>query len=88
MKNRLSELVRRAARGETILVTDRGRVVAQLTRPGLGAQQGVDPLSALEADGLLTRRGMANDAQLYEKSGPLLKPGTAADLLDAVRGDS
>ncbi len=33
LKNRLSEYVRRAARGETILVTDRDRVVAELVPP-------------------------------------------------------
>lgn len=33
LKNRLSEYVRLAASGETILVTDRERVVAELTPP-------------------------------------------------------
>ena len=33
LKNKLSEYVRLAARGETILVTDRDRVVAELTAP-------------------------------------------------------
>ena len=34
LKNRLSEYVRLAAGGETVLVTDRGRVVAELVAPG------------------------------------------------------
>jgi antitoxin (DNA-binding transcriptional repressor) of toxin-antitoxin stability system len=34
LKNRLSEYVRLAERGETILVTDRDRVVAELGPPG------------------------------------------------------
>lgn len=33
LKNRLSEYVRLAARGETVLVTDRDRVVAELGPP-------------------------------------------------------
>jgi antitoxin (DNA-binding transcriptional repressor) of toxin-antitoxin stability system len=33
LKNRLSEYVRMAARGETVLVTDRDRVVAELVPP-------------------------------------------------------
>ena len=33
LKNRLSEYIRLAAGGETILVTDRDRVVAELTPP-------------------------------------------------------
>lgn len=39
LKNELSEYVRRAAAGETVVVTDRGRVVAEIAapqpRPGL-----------------------------------------------------
>ena len=33
LKNKLSEYVRMAAAGETVLVTDRGRVVAELQPP-------------------------------------------------------
>jgi antitoxin (DNA-binding transcriptional repressor) of toxin-antitoxin stability system len=33
LKNKLSEYVRLAAAGETVLVTDRDRVVAQITAP-------------------------------------------------------
>ena len=33
LKNKLSEYVRLAASGETVLITDRDRVVAQITRP-------------------------------------------------------
>jgi antitoxin (DNA-binding transcriptional repressor) of toxin-antitoxin stability system len=33
LKNKLSEYVRLAAEGETIAITDRDRVVAQLTPP-------------------------------------------------------
>jgi antitoxin (DNA-binding transcriptional repressor) of toxin-antitoxin stability system len=36
LKNRLSEYVRLAAGGETVLVTDRDRVVAELTPPRPG----------------------------------------------------
>lgn len=36
LKNRLSEYVRMAARGETILVTDRERVVAEIGPPRAG----------------------------------------------------
>jgi antitoxin (DNA-binding transcriptional repressor) of toxin-antitoxin stability system len=33
LKNKLSEYVRRAAAGETVLITDRGRVVAEIGPP-------------------------------------------------------
>ena len=36
LKNKLSEYVRLAAGGETVLVTDRDRVVAELVPPGAG----------------------------------------------------
>jgi antitoxin (DNA-binding transcriptional repressor) of toxin-antitoxin stability system len=36
LKNKLSEYVRLAAGGETVLVTDRDRVVAELVPPGQG----------------------------------------------------
>jgi antitoxin (DNA-binding transcriptional repressor) of toxin-antitoxin stability system len=36
LKNRLSEYVRLAARGETVLVTDRDRVVAEIVPPREG----------------------------------------------------
>jgi prevent-host-death family protein len=37
LKNRLSEYLRAVAQGETVLVTDHGRVVAQLAPPPLFA---------------------------------------------------
>ena len=36
LKNKLNQYVRMAANGETILVTDRGRVIAQLCPPSAG----------------------------------------------------
>ena len=42
LKNKLSEYVRLAARGETVLVTDRDRVVAELGPP----REGRSPLLA------------------------------------------
>ncbi|HUG52951.1 MAG TPA: type II toxin-antitoxin system Phd/YefM family antitoxin [Vicinamibacteria bacterium] len=53
LKNKLSEYVRLAAGGETVLVTDRDRVVAELVppRPGRGLEVG----DTLLAEGV--RRG-------------------------------
>lgn len=39
LKNKLSEYVRLAASGETVLVTDRDRVVAELVPPQAGRRQ-------------------------------------------------
>ena len=47
LKNRLSEYVRLAASGETVLVTDRDRVVAELVPPRAGrVLSGADALLA------------------------------------------
>lgn len=48
LKNRLSEYIRRVARGETVLVTDRDRVVAELIPPRAG--RAVELADALLAD--------------------------------------
>jgi len=53
LKNKLSEYVRVAAAGETVLVTDRDRVVAELGPPQAG--RAVDVSDALLAD--VVRRG-------------------------------
>src|SRR5579875_680658 len=52
LKNKLSEYVRLAAAGETVVITDRGRVVAELVppQPHIPAGEG-RPLSAFELRG-------------------------------------
>ncbi|CAN5840047.1 hypothetical protein BH23CHL8_BH23CHL8_13510 [soil metagenome] len=58
LKNRLSEYVRLASSGETILVTDRERVVAELVPPGHG--RGSTSQDALLADAV--RKGWLTPA--------------------------
>ena len=55
LKNKLSEYIRLAARGETVLVTDHDRVVAEITPPATGrAERLADvQLAALLREGLL-----------------------------------
>ncbi len=88
LKNSLSEYLRRVRSGESVLVTDRGEIVAELAPPGLGA---VDPsippgLSALSRRGLATL-GAAPDPTLYRRL-PRRKPGKASStqLLKDERG--
>jgi prevent-host-death family protein len=57
LKNRLSEYVRAAAAGETVLVTDRDRVVAKLAPVEPGRPSGApeaEVLAQLVAEGLVT----------------------------------
>jgi prevent-host-death family protein len=88
LKNSLSEYLRRVRSGESVLVTDRGEIVAELTPPGrAGSDPAVPPgLSALARRGLATV-GAAADRSLYR---PLPRKGprkiTVAQLLDEERG--
>jgi antitoxin (DNA-binding transcriptional repressor) of toxin-antitoxin stability system len=73
LKNKLSEYVRLAASGETVLVTDRDRVVAELVPPQTGR-------SPLLADALLAeavREGWITPPALTAKTPPPRKPVAA-----------
>lgn len=56
LKNKLSEYVRLAAEGETVLITDRERVVAELTPPAPTRASGVADaqLADIVRSGVLT----------------------------------
>lgn len=89
LKNRLSEYIRQARSGESVLVTDRGQVVAELTPPGHGATDTSVPagLIALARRHLLVI-GAPVDRDVY----PALprtrrRRRTSAQLLQDERGD-
>jgi antitoxin (DNA-binding transcriptional repressor) of toxin-antitoxin stability system len=89
LKNRLSEYLRLAKAGDSVLVTDRGQVVAELAPPGHGATDASVPagLLALARRNLLVI-GAPADSTLY----PALprrrrRTRTAAQLLQDERGD-
>ena len=70
LKNKLSEYVRMAARGETVLVTDRDRVVAELGPPRAESK-------ALSEDEFLAkgvREGWLTPATARGKGPPPSKP--------------
>lgn len=89
LKNRLSEYIRLVREGEVVMVTDRGQVVAEL-RPPLAGGELLQKYPAL-AD--MARRGLArlplkpNGPDAYPRLPSVTPPGTAAELLDWVRGD-
>ena len=70
LKNRLSEFVRLAAGGETVLVTDRDRVVAELRPPTSVRSPWV--ADALLADAV--RQGWITPPALVEKTPPPRQP--------------
>src|SRR5262245_56934070 len=86
LKNRLSEYVRLVRAGEHILVTDRGRVVAELLPPtpaeGRDAAAGV---AAHERRGIL-RPPTAEGPARYRRLPQLAPAGTVQRLLDKDRG--
>jgi antitoxin (DNA-binding transcriptional repressor) of toxin-antitoxin stability system len=90
LKAKLSEELRAVGRGEVILVTDRGQVVAELRAPGslpAAAAGGLEP--RLE-QWLREGRARLDDAVTpapYPVSPVALASGTAQRLLDELRGE-
>lgn len=87
LKNRLSSYLREVRDGEVVLVTDRGRVVAELRQPSSAIPPGAhdQALERLASQGLLVP-GLPQDARAYRPS-PLARAVKSRDLLDAERGD-
>lgn len=90
LKARLSEYIRLVKTGETVLITDRDEVVAEL-RParrqraaGLSVEE---RLQALADAGEITRPSLPKGDWTWRVKGLGLSPGTAARLLDEIRGD-
>ena len=88
LKAKLGRYVRRARDGEIVLITDRGRVVAELRAPisVRGLPEAMLGLVALVDKGEATL-GLATDASVYQPSGVDLAPGMALTLLAEERGD-
>lgn len=79
LKNKLSEYVRIAARGETVLVTDRDRVVAELGPPQVGRPRLLDDAVLAEA----VREGWLSPPVLHSATPPARRPvGRLRDVLE------
>jgi antitoxin (DNA-binding transcriptional repressor) of toxin-antitoxin stability system len=84
LKNKLSEYVRLAASGETVLVTDRDRVVAELGPPQPGRAEQVS--DALLAD--VVRQGWLRPPVAASRTPLVRKPvAPLADLLHELGKD-
>lgn len=88
LKARLSHILREVQRGETVLVTDRGRVVAELRAPGSTAKLDT-PVERAAAE--MAGRGELRLAEPtpnpYQVSPLASAAGTSARLLAAERAD-
>lgn len=82
LKNKLSEYVRIAAGGETVLISDRDRVVAELVPP----QAGRSPEVADAVLAQLVREGLVTPALYPPGDPPAVPPGVArlADILSEL----
>lgn len=90
LKAQLSSVLREVQRGETILVTDRGRVVAEIRTP-VEQQLGDSPV-----DRALARMAARGEVRLARRpkmplpklpGGPPVPPGTAMEMINLDRGD-
>jgi antitoxin (DNA-binding transcriptional repressor) of toxin-antitoxin stability system len=88
LKNRLSEYLRRVQRGEEILVTDRGTVVAEIRQPGQPHAEVPYPGLVQAAREGRVRVGPPNKGDLYPTLPPLVTQGESARLLDEERGEA
>ena len=88
LKNQLSRYVQRVRSGETVFITDRGEVVAELSPPRKTSSTGeaITTLEEMRRKGLLHGGGL-NKPSLYPVLGRGLKHSSALQLLDAERGD-
>jgi antitoxin (DNA-binding transcriptional repressor) of toxin-antitoxin stability system len=77
LKNRLSEYVRLAARGEVVLVTDRDQVVAELRPPSAGRAASLDDALLAEA----VRKGLLRPPLYAGATVPLRRPRMTLDEL-------
>lgn len=89
LKDRLSAFLRDVQRGDVILVTDRGRVVAELRPPTIGTAELDLPRGGarrLVEEGVL-RPGLPNTAAAYRRPGLALSEQVVDAALDWTRGD-
>lgn len=86
LKNKLSDYVRQVRSGETILVTDRGEVVAEMGPPGQIQADRSLPTGLAE----LARRGLVTlgqkDSSVYRRPRGVMTLKEVAALLDEIRG--
>ncbi len=89
LKNSLSEYIRRAAAGETVLVTDRDRVVAEIGPPRATVR--AEPMSEEQFIDDLVRRGLATKARrrlpLPPRNTPVMTMEELLADLDESRAD-
>jgi antitoxin (DNA-binding transcriptional repressor) of toxin-antitoxin stability system len=88
LKANLSRVLREVQSGETVLITDRGRVIAELRQPGLGSvalTPTEQKLAELAAKGVL--KLAEKPLYAYEPSPISVPEGTLQALIDDMRDE-
>ena len=87
-KNGLSALLQEVERGETVLITSRGRPIATLAPYDLEGLDGDEILADMVARGVVHPPRKNLDVERFlSRERPKMPPGmTARDLIDWVRG--
>jgi antitoxin (DNA-binding transcriptional repressor) of toxin-antitoxin stability system len=80
LKNKLSEYIRIASQGETVLVTDRDRVVAEITQPQGGRGELVADAVLAEA----VRKGWVTPPVIRQSIMPRHPVARLADILEQL----
>lgn len=80
LKNKLSEYIRIASEGERVLVTDRNRVVAEITAPRAGRSETVTDAVMAEA----VRKGWITPPVLRDSLRPRQPVAPLAEILEEL----
>jgi antitoxin (DNA-binding transcriptional repressor) of toxin-antitoxin stability system len=87
LKNRLSAYLREVAAGEIVLVTDRGRVIAELRQPTSELMRSSTELSLERlADAGVLILGLPQDPKAYRRPKVRMQR-SSQELLDEERGE-
>lgn len=86
LKNRLSEYLRLVYAGEAVLITDHGRVVAEIHPPDIAVSKSGSVLRRMANSGLV-RLGATNHPGLYVSTVRKLPYATVARLLSEERDE-
>jgi antitoxin (DNA-binding transcriptional repressor) of toxin-antitoxin stability system len=88
LKDRLSAFLKDVQRGDVILVTDRGRVVAEIRSPTLGIRgEEAEPRVRRLVDEGTLRLGLPNVPDAYRRPGISLPDAVVESALSWTRGD-
>lgn len=88
LKDKLSAYLRDVQRGDVVLVTDRGRVIAEIRQPSLGERERAsapDRWRRLIEEGTV-RVGLPNAAEAYQPGEVRLSAAVVDEALDQTRG--